>query len=276
MNYNAMIDDACRQVADYSPLCVARQLSGIADTLTKEQAEGLRRTAEARGFYVSLDDQCYAEEVASAVLVYRHYVESCQAAKPNLFHARKASDTTVENPCEDMWTLYGKRSDCAFFIDRAIAEQAKAATYRQIPLIHRRLVNWADKLAYRDDRLAFMAAALDAGYDLSPEGLAEVEGFFARQRDPNAPSIGGLYMITERMTRNDGTLEPDLIAGKETAPLVFLSLDDTEITTVLPRKGWTARRIEAAALQVLFKFPAAIEEGASAYLGGGFIGSTEC
>lgn len=276
MNIDDAIDTACRQMGSDFPLGVSSELSHLAETLTSEQREQLRRAAEARGFYVSIDAESYAESISKAVLVYRDYAEKHQAAKPVLFHRRTDADTTIENPCDDMVTSHGKRTDPACFIHRAITEQADAAGYRSLPLIHRRLIGWADKLAYRDDRQVFMAAALAAGYDVSPEGLAEVERFCARQRDPDAPTIGPLYMLTERRLRTDGTLEPDLIAGRENAPLVFLSLDETEITTLLPLQGWTRAKINAAALQVLYKFPDAVACGASAYLGGGFIGSTEC
>ncbi|UGS48600.1 hypothetical protein JMT66_23265 (plasmid) [Kosakonia cowanii] len=63
--------------------------------------------------------------------------------------------------------------------------------------------------------------------------------------------------------------EPDLIAGSEHATLEIRSLEGELLQSVAaPRMGWTHASLSAVQ-------PQEAEEGADAYLGGSWIGSTE-
>lgn len=84
-----------------------------------------------------------------------------------------------------------------------------------------------------------------------------------------------LTFVTDRQTRRDGSLEPDLLAGHRLAPLRIVTLDGVPITQVLPESPWTHGRLTDLVPGLLTMFGAQLEQGADAYLGSQWVGSTE-
>lgn len=88
--------------------------------------------------------------------------------------------------------------------------------------------------------------------------------------------VRSVRMIADRNVRRDGTLEPDLLAGRRLMPLEFRTLDGEWITTVLPSKPWEQVSLQQVAEGVALMFPDQHNmDGANAYLGSQWIGSTE-
>lgn len=90
-----------------------------------------------------------------------------------------------------------------------------------------------------------------------------------------AVSVKPVTMIADRRPRHDGSMEPDILAGRRMLPLEFRTLDGQWITSVLPSKPWDQAGLQQVAEGVALMFGDAMQEGANAYLGTQFIGSTE-
>lgn len=65
--------------------------------------------------------------------------------------------------------------------------------------------------------------------------------------------------------------EECIISGSENEPLIIRSLDGDLITTVLPEGSWTHEKLMSVDLSDLD-----LTQGADAFLGDQWVGSTEC
>ena len=90
-----------------------------------------------------------------------------------------------------------------------------------------------------------------------------------------AVSVKAVTMVADRRPRRDGSMEPVILAGRRMMPLEFRTLDGEWITSVLPSKPWNQSGLQQVADGVALMFGDAMREGANAYLGSQFVGSTE-
>ncbi|MGP5017381.1 MULTISPECIES: hypothetical protein [Halomonadaceae] len=90
----------------------------------------------------------------------------------------------------------------------------------------------------------------------------------------NPPTV---TMIVDRQLRKDGSLEPDLLPTPESrrAPLVFKTLEGKELVNVFAEYEWSQESLMMTAKGVALMFPMEMYQGANAYVGGVFVGSTE-
>lgn len=79
-----------------------------------------------------------------------------------------------------------------------------------------------------------------------------------------------MYFATAKLNSS----EPCIIQGFSNEALIIRDLDDNEIATILPTSGpWTHEKLVSLDLTL---FQEVIAEGANAFLGVQWIGSTEC
>mgnify|MGYP005817723581 FL=1 len=281
-HFNHLLDDVMRTHAG-APMAleVARELARLTTDASDDERQALQQAAQARGLYVQQPGESDDDTLYHAVLLCRQYVERHQAYKPVRVIAPGPLDTSdhcrIENPCEALKFTHGPLISTRELVAQAMGEMAGKSW--AAPMVHRRLIEWADRLMYRDDRQHLMTVAQQAGFDISPEGLARVEVFYLRASDPQWQYPGMIYMLTnERLTRRDGSLEPDLLVGNETKPLIVTTLEGEEIARREPPScfGWNRHTLLAASMSVVCAYPEVIKYGAEAHLGGVFVGSTEC
>lgn len=86
-----------------------------------------------------------------------------------------------------------------------------------------------------------------------------------------------IQMIVGRQFRKDGSLEPDLLPTPEErrTPLVIKSLEGKELAKVFPEDEWSQESLSMTAKGVALMFPLEMYQGADAYVGNVFVGSTE-
>ena len=84
-----------------------------------------------------------------------------------------------------------------------------------------------------------------------------------------------LTFVTDRKTRADGSLEPCLLNGRRLSPLVIRTMEGDEIAQVLPSGPWTHDALMALVPGLEAMYGAQLREGADAYLGDQWVGSTE-
>jgi len=84
-----------------------------------------------------------------------------------------------------------------------------------------------------------------------------------------------IKFISDRKTRSDGTLEPCLLAGYRTAPLIIRTLEGERIAEILPSSPWTHEKLLELGPGLEVMFSEQIKKGVDAYLGKQWVGSTE-
>lgn len=84
-----------------------------------------------------------------------------------------------------------------------------------------------------------------------------------------------LTFITDRQTRRDGSLEPCLLADRREAPLLIRTLEGEKIAEILPSAPWTHERLTELAPYLMAMYADQLKQGADAYIGGLWVGSTE-
>lgn len=94
---------------------------------------------------------------------------------------------------------------------------------------------------------------------------------------PNLENPPTIQMIVDRRLRNDGSLEPDLLPTPEgrRAPLVIKTLEGKELVKVFAEDEWSQESLTMTAKGVALMFPMEMYQGADAYVGSVFVGSTE-
>lgn len=85
-----------------------------------------------------------------------------------------------------------------------------------------------------------------------------------------------ITFITDRWERPDGTLEPDILAGREMERLSIVTLEGNMLVEIWPTAPWTHERLEALnpGLEALFG-DILRSVGADGFLGDKGVGSTE-
>ncbi len=87
------------------------------------------------------------------------------------------------------------------------------------------------------------------------------------------PAMSFIYFITDQRPG-----EKDVLAGNERHPLVIRSCSDRrELIRVLPTSPWTHEQLDTTGTQLRALLEAEFtHEGADAFLGQQWVGSTEC
>lgn len=84
-----------------------------------------------------------------------------------------------------------------------------------------------------------------------------------------------ITFITDRRKRRDGTYERDILADVAHLPLTILAIDESPIAVMTSKTEWTHASLVALLPQLNENFAEQLSEGANAYLGDQFVGSTE-